>query len=99
MAVRVTMRRVANPEASGQLDTVLRELRILAMSRPGYISAETLRSEADQCTTLVIARWELIDDWKEYEDSPRRREILHKLEPLLAQPTTTEVWLESPVTR
>ena len=97
MAVKVMMKRVPNPGVWLEMNEVLRELRMLAMAQPGYISGETVLSAADQGTTLVISTWSTVNDWRDYEDSPRRRTLLNRLEPLLTQPATTDIWVESPV--
>ena len=97
MAVKVLMKRVPASGTWRELNALLRELRILAMSQPGYISGETMLSASDQGTTLVISTWSHINEWRDYESSPQRSAILGKVEPLLAEPTTTEVWVESPV--
>ncbi len=97
MAIRVLMKRVPKSGVWRDLNTVLRDLRILALSQPGYISGETLLSASEQSTTLVISTWASVKDWKDYEDLPQRRALLARLEPLLAQPVTTDIWVESPV--
>lgn len=97
MAVKVMMKRVPKPGAWRDLNSILRQLRILALSQPGYLSGETLLSATDQGTTMVISIWLTLKHWKDYESSVERRALLKQLEPLLAQPPTTEVWVESPV--
>ncbi len=97
MAVKVMMKRVPNPGVWLEMNEVLRELRMLAMTQPGYISGETVLSATEQGTTLVISTWSTVNDWREYEDSPERKALLNKLGPLLAQPATTDMWVESPV--
>ena len=97
MAVKVLMKRVPNSGSWKELNAALRELRILAMSQSGYISGETLLSANNPGTTMVISTWAHVNDWRDYEGSPKRRALLDKLEPLLSEPATTEVWVESPV--
>ena len=97
MAIKVLMKRAPTPGSWRDLNEVLRELRILAMSHRGYISGETMLSAANQGTTMVISTWAHINDWNEYQVSPQRKTLLDKLEPFLAEPTTTEIWVESPV--
>lgn len=97
MAVKVLMNRVPRPGAWTEMNKVLRELRMLAMNQPGYISSETLLSASDRGTTLVSSAWSTVKHWKDYEDAPERRAVLQKLEPLLSQPVSTEIWVESPV--
>jgi len=97
MGVKILMRRVPRPGAWSEMNVLLRELRVLAMTQPGYISGETLLSASDRGTTLVISVWSTVKDWTDYEDAPARRAVLEKLESLQAQPATTEIWVESPV--
>ena len=97
VAVKVFMKRVPQAESLGPLFELLRELRILAMSQRGYISGETLLSPDDKSTNLVISVWASMEDWKRYERLPKRKAILDRLEPILAQPETIEIWSESPV--
>ena len=67
------------------------------MGQPRYISGETLLSAATEDTATVISTWAHVDGWRDYEDSPQRRDRLERLGPLVAEPTTTEIWVESPV--
>ena len=97
MAVKVVMKRVPKQGAWTEMNTLLRELRLLAFNQPGYISGETLLSATDQGTTLVISEWATLKDWRDYENSKDRSALLERLGPLLAQPTSTEVWVQSPV--
>jgi len=95
MVVNVIMKRVPKIGASGDLISVLHELRQLAASKPGYISGQTLLSGFNVGSTLVISRWMSLRHWQEYENCPERQELLDELEPLLKEPTTTEVFFES----
>ncbi len=97
MAVKVLMRRVPNAGAWLDMNEILRELRMLAMTQPGYLSGETLLSATDQGTTIVISAWSSVSHWRDYENSPQRKALLDELEPRLAEPATTEIWVESPV--
>ena len=97
MAVKVMMRRVLQRGGFQHVSGVLRELRTLAMSQPGYISGETLLSASEQGTTLVISIWASTKHWRDYENSANRKELLTKLEPFMTEPEVTEVWVESPV--
>ena len=57
MAVKVLMKRVPNSGRWKEMNEVLRELRLLAMTQPGYISGETLLSATTQGATMVISTW------------------------------------------
>jgi len=97
LAIKVMLKRVPNPEKWPELNEILVELRMLAMSHRGYISGETLLSATDQGTTLVISHWATINGWQEFASSPRRMTLLDKIRPLLAEPASMEIWVESPV--
>ena len=97
MAVKVMVKRVPKPGVWANMNMVLREMRLLGLSQPGHISGETMLSAADRGTTLVVSTWAHVNDWKAYEALPQRKELLDKLEPLLAEPATIDVWIESPV--
>ena len=97
MAVKVLMKRVPTSGNWHELNEVLRELRMLAMTQPGYLSGETLLSASSQGTTMVISTWESVKHWTDYEASSERSTVLAKLAPVIAEPAVTEVWVESPV--
>ena len=97
MAIKVMLKRVPNPGKWTELNEILIELRLLAGSKSGYISGETMLSATDQGTTLVISAWTSINGWHEFASSPSRMELLDRMRPLLAEPTSMEVWVESPV--
>ncbi len=98
MAVKVLM--VRSPRDQGdfmEVNRLLHDLRILAMSQPGYISGETLVASDAKGTTLVISNWASSRHWRDYEASPQREALTKQLESCLDGPTRTEVWVESPV--
>ena len=97
MGVKGLMKRVPNPGAWSDMNQVLRELRLLAMSHPGYISGETLLAATEQVTPLVISEWASVNDWRNHENSPERKALISELEQFLAQPATTDMWVQSPV--
>ena len=97
MAVNVIMKRTPKSGAMGEFTIVLQELRQLAKSQPGYISGETLYSAFNSGSTLVFSKWMSLQHWQEYENCPERQALLNKLEPLMDEPTTAEVYVESPL--
>ena len=97
MAIKVMLKRVPKPGKWREVNEILKELRMLGMGHRGYISGETLLSATDQGTTLVISQWASINRWHEYVSSPQRMTLLDKIRPLLAEPTSMEIWVESPV--
>ena len=93
MAVNVIMKRTPKTGANGELDSVLQELGQLAMSRPGYLSGETVRSSLDTSPTLVFSQWASLQHWQEYEICTERQGLLDRVAELLDEPAVTEVYL------
>ena len=97
MAVKVVVKRVPGQGRWKDMNEVLHDLRIQAMRQAGCMYGETLVSAERQGATLVISVWAHLNDWTDYKDSPQRRALLERLEPMLAEPPRTEIWVESPV--
>jgi len=97
MAVIVTLKRDPESRVRNEVIPILQELQDLATSQPGYISGETLYSAFNSGSTLVVSKWMSMQHWQEYENCPERRALLDRLEPLMDDPTTTEVYADSPV--
>ena len=95
MTVTVIMKRSPKVGATGELISILHDLRQLATSQPGYISGQTLLSAFNGCSTLVVSRWMLLQHWQEYENCPERLALVERLEPLLNEPASSKVYLES----
>ena len=92
MAVHVIIKRkwqVDNPEA---LLPLLAELRSQAKEQPGYISSETLRSIEDPEDFLVISKWETADDWKQWTQSKKRRDLQGRVDSLIGERTFYEIF-------
>jgi len=91
------LKRVPKTGKWPKVNEILVELRVLAMRQPGYISGETLLSATEQGTTLVISEWTSINGWFEFASLPERMELLDRMRPWLAEPSSMEIWVESPV--
>jgi heme-degrading monooxygenase HmoA len=68
------------------------ELRSRAMKLKGYISGETLRDVDDPNTSIVIATWDSLEDWKAWEDNKERKEVQAKIDALLRAPARHRVF-------
>ncbi|MFC1991680.1 antibiotic biosynthesis monooxygenase family protein [Chloroflexota bacterium] len=80
--IRAIIRRQVNKKEA--IPILLRELRREAIGFPGYVSGETLVSTEDPYIVTVISTWQNIADWKKWEASEQRQQILKKIEPYLS---------------
>ena len=85
----VIKRRVKNEEKISEL---IRELRLGAVTHPGYLGGETLVSTENLNVITVIGRWRSIIDWNNWKSSQKRNDINEKVEALLVQPAIIEVY-------
>jgi heme-degrading monooxygenase HmoA len=93
MAIKVIIERKSIPGNELELNRLLMELRSRAMKLKGYISGETLRDVDDPNTSIVIATWDSIEDWKTWEDNKDRKEIQAKIDALLRAPARHRVFV------
>ncbi len=94
MSVRIIMERKIKEGKELELARLLRELRAKALHQPGYISGETLAAVDDPSVRIVLSTWRDVDAWRAWENHPERLKILSQIEPLLAAPTKTRVYIE-----
>jgi heme-degrading monooxygenase HmoA len=92
MAVKVLIRRTVPRDKAKEIVPLFRELRSLAMARPGYISGETLRRLGKPEEFLVISTWESSDDWEQWVPTQERNEIQAKIDALLGGKTEYEIY-------
>jgi len=90
--IKVVIERHCLPNKETELVKLLVELRSRAIRQRGYHSGETLRSVDDPSLWLVIGTWLDIDLWKTWENSPKRREIINKIAPLLTETEKVSVF-------
>ena len=81
------------------LQPVLRKLRELAMSYPGYIGAENLVSDKDPSIMAIITTWDNVEQWQVWRDSRRRADIMKEAEPLLEEEMRVSVYRVISTTR
>jgi antibiotic biosynthesis monooxygenase (ABM) superfamily enzyme len=59
------------------------KLRSCAMTFPGFISAEHIRSVKGSSIAALLYNWARLEDWDAWESSKLRQQILHEAEALL----------------
>jgi heme-degrading monooxygenase HmoA len=89
--VKVLMERTIRGQQVGQIVRLLRQLRVLAMQQPGYISGETLHGVDDPNYYLVISTWESQEQWQNWFNHPERQKLSAEIDQILESPTRMRV--------
>ncbi|MEJ2670964.1 MAG: antibiotic biosynthesis monooxygenase [Deltaproteobacteria bacterium] len=89
--VKVLMERTIRGQNVGNIVRLLRQLRIMAMQQPGYITGETLHGVDDPNYYLVISTWESLDQWRQWQSHPERQKLAGEIDGYLESPTRTRV--------
>jgi len=89
--VKVLMERTIRGQNVGQIVRLLRQLRVLAMQQPGYISGETLHGVDDPNFYVVISAWESLDQWQSWFNHPERQKMSAEIDSYLESSTRTRV--------
>jgi antibiotic biosynthesis monooxygenase (ABM) superfamily enzyme len=63
-------------QKDADVQSVFQKLRSHAMTYPGYIGSENLRSEQDRSVVAMVQNWDRMEDWKSWETSLIRGSIL-----------------------
>ena len=92
MAAKILIKRMVPKDKEAELGVLLRELRVLTMNRPGYISGETLKRFDKPGESLVISTWASVDQWREWVLSKERIEIQQRIDRLLGMETEYEIY-------
>ncbi len=90
MAVKILIKRQikdGNMQAAARL---LINSRKGAMSQPGYISSETMRSLDDPGQVVVVSMWQRKEDWQAWKNSQERESIQAEFEGYLEGPVQYE---------
>lgn len=74
------------------LQPVLLKLREHAMSYPGYVGADNLVSDKDPSIVAIITTWDSVEQWRVWQGSKRRGEIMKEAEPLLEEELRVSVY-------
>jgi heme-degrading monooxygenase HmoA len=90
--VKVFIKRKVIDDNIVELMTLLKKLRALTLSQPGYVSGETLRrlDQPDQC--MVISIWRSLEDWNGWLSNKERVAVQGEIDGLLGKATEYEVY-------
>jgi heme-degrading monooxygenase HmoA len=92
MAVKVLIKRKVAEKNIPELDALLRKMRVLTLSRKGYISGESFSRVDQPGVSMVISTWQTMDDWREWTLSKDRIELQEQIDKLLGAPTEYEIF-------
>lgn len=92
MTIKVLIKRKVRHDMIPVLDSLLRELRSAALQQQGYVSGETLGRIDEPGTSLVIATWQTLDDWRRWSMNKERQNLQDQIDLLVEGPTEYEVY-------
>ena len=92
MAVKIFIRRHCREGMVQPALALLAEFRKAAKDQSGYLSGETLLNHYDPRCIAVVSTWEQVEDWIRWQGSESRAQMETRLEDVLDQPTTYEVY-------
>ena len=81
------------------IQPILLKLRSNAMQYPGFIGAENLLSEKDSSIVAMVSTWEKVEDWRIWEKSKIRQELLRQTERLLVEEPKVTIYRTMPTAR
>lgn len=90
--VKVLLERTIKGKNVGEIVRLLRQMRVLAMQQPGYISGETLHALDDPNYYLVISTWETMEHWQSWHNNPERQKLQAEIDSFLESPTKMRIF-------
>lgn len=92
MTVKIFIRRKVAAANVLELTVLLKKLRALTLSQPGYIYGETLKrlDRDDEC--MVISTWRSQDDWNAWFSNEQRIKIQNEIDKLLGEKTEYAIY-------
>jgi heme-degrading monooxygenase HmoA len=90
--IRVHIKRKVPEDKVNELKSLINQLRGLTMGQPGYIAGETLKRIDKPGESLIVSKWQSVDAWNRWLQSKDRAEIQDKIDQVLGQETTYEIY-------
>jgi heme-degrading monooxygenase HmoA len=81
------------------MQPTLLKLRSHAMTYPGFVGAENLLSEQDLSIVAMVTTWEKIEDWRSWDTSIAKQEILREAEAILEEEPRITIYRIIPTVR
>ena len=92
MSVKIFIKRKVSDKNIIELTLLLKKLRSLTLSQPGYISGETLRRVDKKGECMVISTWRSLEDWDSWANNSKRITIQTEIDSLLGEQTEYAVY-------
>lgn len=92
MAIKIFIKRKVADDNILELTMLLKKLRSLTLSQPGYIFGETLRRVDKPGECVVISTWRSAEDWQNWINNKQRVEIQKEIDHLLGEKTKYAVY-------
>ncbi len=92
MTVRIFIKRSVPDDKVAELSVLLKRLRSVTLTQPGYISGQTLirLDRPGQC--LVISTWRSAEDWYDWLANDKRIAIQNEIDALLGTPSEYSIY-------
>lgn len=90
--IKVFIKRKVADDSIMELMDLLKKLRSLTLSQPGYVSGETMKRMDKEGECMVISTWRSIDDWNNWVANAERKAVQSEIDTLLGAETTYEVY-------
>jgi heme-degrading monooxygenase HmoA len=81
------------------MQPILLKLRSHAMTYPGFVGAENLLSEQDLSIVAMVTTWEKFEDWRSWDTSIAKQEILREAEAILEEEPRITIYRIIPTVR
>ncbi|SLM30084.1 conserved hypothetical protein [Desulfamplus magnetovallimortis] len=92
MTIKVLIKRSIPRNHANELNLLFVQLRAAAMKQKGYIGGETLKRVDSPEESLVISRWQSIEDWSRWLVSTERQEYQQNIDALVGSETKFEIY-------
>ena len=90
--IKVFIKRKVMDQDIPELMDLLKKLRALTLSQPGYVSGETLKRLDEPGSCVVISTWNSEADWNKWVNNKDRVAVQEEIDSLLGSKTVYEVY-------
>ena len=89
--IKVFIKRKVADDSIMELMDLLKKLRALTLSQPGYVSGETMKRMDKEGECMVISTWRSMDDWNTWVANSEPKAVQSEIDTLLGAEPTSEV--------